>query len=461
MGPFKFLKRPFVWKTSLLLLVLLVAFVAIRTNRQSARLAEVIESVRDSGEPITPDEWNDCVSKAMGQTEPSEAWEQALAAATVVANKKEQAGLSCDYVFDERLELPHFGEPWEDFDAYAALLAENEKELATIHKAADAGESMFYPYDFADDFDQAGLIWEAYEVGGLLTLEALVKQRQADLEGAMRSLRAIHNTAKAMDGMTHNYEYMIRFCIETMLFRSLAQIIQDQQVSGGQLQHLQSLLNSMDQQHDLRQMCIGSRIADLDDLETASVDSFMLVDLPFGLRLNATTSAKVRCVDRHTSVVAATEQPWPELLKSIPGIKQAWRAEDSWIAGWLPSGDYYFAGEFYYGAIGTAQARCLDTLIALERYRRREGPFPAALDELVPDFLTEVPLDPFDGNPLRYRCDESGVTVYSVGEDLVDDQGSLKFAPAIEARPDIGFHLERANLEPESTPQRDSDTDAR
>lgn len=457
MGPFKFLKHPFVWKTSLLIIVLLVAVVAIRGNRQSAQLAEAIESVRNSGEPITPDEWNDYISKAKGQTEPSKAWEAALAAASVVANKKEQAGLNCDYVFDERLELPHFGQPWEDFDAYVSLLAESEKEMVTIHKATDAGESMFYPYDFADFETHVDLTSNAIEASSLLALEALVKQRKTDLGGALRSLQTIHNTAKATDGAPYAFNYLTRLQIESMLYRGVAEVIRDQSVSDDQLQELQTLLRSIDKKQDLKLEIIASRVAGLDNLEESSIDTFMYIDLPFGIRLKATPRAKIRCVNRHASVVAVTEQPWHESLRSIPGIKQAWRDEDSWIMGWLPSADYYFVGQFYYGAIGTAQARSLDALIALELYRRREGQFPAGLDELVPDFLTEVPLDPFDGNPLRYRRDESGAVVYSVGKNLVDDQGSLKFAPAIEARPDIGFRLDRNNSEPSSSnPQASS-----
>ncbi len=65
------------------------------------------------------------------------------------------------------------------------------------------------------------------------------------------------------------------------------------------------------------------------------------------------------------------------------------------------------------------------TGMALERHRMVRGAYPAALEELVPDFLPEIPADPFDGKPLRYRLQADGSPhLWSVGSDLVDDGGA-------------------------------------
>src|SRR5262249_9621267 len=53
-----------------------------------------------------------------------------------------------------------------------------------------------------------------------------------------------------------------------------------------------------------------------------------------------------------------------------------------------------------------------------ERYRlTHEGQWPASLDKLVPKLLVALPLDPTDGEPLRYRRLDDGVVIYSVGAD--------------------------------------------
>jgi hypothetical protein len=66
---------------------------------------------------------------------------------------------------------------------------------------------------------------------------------------------------------------------------------------------------------------------------------------------------------------------------------------------------------------GHANLRCAQVALAAERHRRKHGHWPQSLADLVPRYLAAVPLDPFDGKPLRYRKTERGAVVYSVGED--------------------------------------------
>lgn len=71
--------------------------------------------------------------------------------------------------------------------------------------------------------------------------------------------------------------------------------------------------------------------------------------------------------------------------------------------------------------------------VAIHRYAQRTGRPPGALNVLVPDYLHEVPRDPMDGQPLRYRPTEGGKFVlYSVGEDGKDDGGDPSASPGKE-----------------------------
>jgi hypothetical protein len=70
-----------------------------------------------------------------------------------------------------------------------------------------------------------------------------------------------------------------------------------------------------------------------------------------------------------------------------------------------------------------AQMRLATTALAIERFRLDRGRLPADLNELMPQFLLEMPKDPFDGASLRYKSLARGYVIYSVGSDGHDDGG--------------------------------------
>ncbi len=84
--------------------------------------------------------------------------------------------------------------------------------------------------------------------------------------------------------------------------------------------------------------------------------------------------------------------------------------------------------------IETDRALCL-TAIALKRYSLRHGNYPAKLDALVPEFLSVVPVDYMDGQPIKCRLNTDGsFTLYSVGEDGKDGGGDLTLSEGVKSR---------------------------
>jgi hypothetical protein len=78
------------------------------------------------------------------------------------------------------------------------------------------------------------------------------------------------------------------------------------------------------------------------------------------------------------------------------------------------------------------EQKCLDELnleaiallAALKAFKQDNARLPQSLDELVPSYMESVPLDPFDGKPMRYSAAKK--IIYSVGKDLKDSGGSEK-----------------------------------
>jgi|SRR5579883_184790 len=98
-----------------------------------------------------------------------------------------------------------------------------------------------------------------------------------------------------------------------------------------------------------------------------------------------------------------------------------------------------------WGKIATSDLRAKANLraaaagIACERFRQANKRWPKDLAEIPKGILPEIPLDPFDGQPLRYRRTDDGVVIYSVGQDLQDDDGHLSAKG--EPGTDLGFRL--------------------
>lgn len=70
---------------------------------------------------------------------------------------------------------------------------------------------------------------------------------------------------------------------------------------------------------------------------------------------------------------------------------------------------------------GDIEAGATQLFIALRCWKLDRGDLPERLDELVPKYIKQVPLDAFDGKQLRYSKQKR--VIYSVGEDLKDSGG--------------------------------------
>jgi len=66
------------------------------------------------------------------------------------------------------------------------------------------------------------------------------------------------------------------------------------------------------------------------------------------------------------------------------------------------------------------------TALAIERYRLATGKVPERLEGLAPQYIKAVPIDPFDGQPIRYRRTEPGYRLYSILADGQDNDGKDK-----------------------------------
>jgi hypothetical protein len=121
----------------------------------------------------------------------------------------------------------------------------------------------------------------------------------------------------------------------------------------------------------------------------------------------------------HRSRLTMTQ--FEDALENKSGSDDAFRSWDYWLTG------------IFMRALGKAHVRAFRAetqreltiaAVGLKRYHLRHGKYPKDLDELVPEFLREVPVDWMNGQKLRYRSEENGFVLWSVGDNGKDDGGT-------------------------------------
>lgn len=84
--------------------------------------------------------------------------------------------------------------------------------------------------------------------------------------------------------------------------------------------------------------------------------------------------------------------------------------------------------------------RCAIAAVAAERYRLKEGKWPATMADLSPGYLKDTPVDPFTNRAMIMKSLPDGLVIYSVGRDGVDDGGDVISTESTQPK-DLGYRL--------------------
>jgi hypothetical protein len=163
------------------------------------------------------------------------------------------------------------------------------------------------------------------------------------------------------------------------------------------------------------------------------------IDLAFYRRLVRTTETGLACpYDQAEKRTFSTEER--EALRDPLNVG-AFMTSVSGIAPWFRELPH---------ACAQADARHATAVaaLALARFQVKHKQLPKDLGALVPEFLTVVPQDPFDGQPLKYETTTSGALVYSVGRDRIEEGDAFKGPGKKPEKDDMTFELPHVAAKP-------------
>jgi hypothetical protein len=357
---------------------------------------------------------------------------------------------------------PGLAEALEDLSPELQLNDQQRKDLrAALQSAAPALTSArglaqlprgHYAVAWAPDVMGTLMphLQEAREVANFLSLDAALRVQEGDVDGALASAHAALNTGRSVgDEPTTISQLVRRACVQVAL-RSIERTLAQGEPSGPVLAELQRQLEQEAEPPVLLLALRSERASMNSALEAFKAGKVNYqsygMKLPLLLPSPAMTlvdAAKARAAHAAylrylTELVEIGKLPPQEQKARLAKLKKPDVVLPQLLEALGGGNDTKIVDIFQRQE---ALLHAAVTALATERYRRDKGHWPEALTDLIPDFLVQVPIDPYNGGPLRYRRLEDGVVVYSVGPDGQDDGGKIVRRGNPPSGADIGFRL--------------------
>ena len=409
---------------------LLINFASVQ-SRVDANLTRI----REAGEPITTQELESYYAVPPPDDDCTQLWLGAMAPFDTPAFESAAKEM---LILGRPGEIPLPGEPWPDLDVTKKFLEQYQSSLDLMHEAAERGGAARYDIDF-----ELGLELELIHdqklrtAARLLTLEANVRAHQGDARGTAESIQTMFMVARSLENEPLIISQLVRIALSGMAKRELLRLLPIVEFSDEDLRQLQTDLRAADYGEGLRRAMIGERVMVMWAHETMNAQLNGLWEIARGPDRRLT-------LDFFEQIIIAAEQPWPQAMTAAKAAEveinnvsggSGWKSSLYIMTTLLtPSVQVLFPAT----ARAIAKRDAVDAAIAIELFRRRNGSLPEKLEQLVPEFLPQVPIDPFDGQPLRYLVEPDRYVVYSVGDDGKDDGG---FQEEDSPGPDFVFEV--------------------
>jgi hypothetical protein len=292
---------------------------------------------------------------------------------------------------------------------------------------------------------------EVREVAQLLTLDAALRAHDSDVDGALESARAAVNAGRSLGDEPTEISQLVRRACSSLAVRSAERALGQGEPSGPALEQLQHLMEDEATQPSLLIAMRSARIGMDGALKAFKAGKFnyqsygirlpVLLPAPAMSIVDATKArgAHAPYLRYTTELVEIAKLPLPEQKERLKRLHKPDAVLPAILTAFMEGGDDKKILQIFH-----RHQALLDSIVAalaVERYRRDKGHWPETLADLVPDYLPKVPLDLYDGAPLRYRQLDDGVVVYSVGPDGQDDGGKIVRRGNPTSDADIGVRL--------------------
>lgn len=299
-------------------------------------------------------------------------------------------------------------------------------------------------------------------------IEALIAAEKGNVPQAIQALEDANRVGQLLEREPTLLSQLVRVATLHITLDGLEQLVSRRQLTDDQLGRLQALLMRMELRGIIKSVLIYERpfclcafdpkmaAQILGDASGESAEeaanarrAFKTLEVA-GL---ATPDRKLM-LETFKQAILLAEQDTPESLQELEKlfeetVSSARRIPPKIVSATMLAAMPKAATKF---ASYEARRRAALTAIAVERFRLKHGgKLPSELTELAPAFLSTVPEDPFNGEPIRCKALNGGYTIYSVGPDREDNDGTEK-SRTLSQDTDVTFVVQWRGSAPRATP---------
>ncbi len=432
------------WHVALAILLVLVGllglYFVVRQNNVERRL----KALRAAGYPTNFAELAEHTRLPVGVENAAEVYTRAFAAYVPPVDEANTPGLGTAMWPERGTPLP---EPM--VKALGQLLAANQRCLALLHEAGSI-EHCRYNWDYRQLLTDAQ--YKRY-CARLLEVATLYHANRGDADAALACIEDGLRFGDSLQREPALIGLLLRIACANVALAGLERSLSLTAFTDPQLKELDAALTRTGGTLDFTEAMIAERGFLVETWRNPALLGSFGQKVPFQLLPGVRGVWLTDILDSMEARIEASKLPSVERLKRFRGMDDEIQ-QLSFLHVMAKMVTPALTDMAELDLWLHAHLELARTALAIERYRLATGKAPEKLEELVPRYLAQVPIDPFDGRPIRYRPTQPGYLLYGVGMDGQDNGGRERSEKDREGPCDQCFIVTRQVAVPSASARR-------
>jgi len=285
-------------------------------------------------------------------------------------------------------------------EAISMFLAENEKCLGLLRKAGSI-EHCRYGVEWSYAGPKLPRLMELRQCAEMLELAVVFHTHRGDDKAAAAFIKDGLRLADSLEVEPLLINHLVRVSCTTLVIRGLELSLNETSFADEQLRDLSAAILKTAGSINLAEALVTEQCYMLDNFSSPAgqvgVSGSRLLRLPIVHK-----TGLIDMLNYMANCIEAAELPGTQRTARFREIDEEIQ-ELSFLHALIKAVAPSLARIAERDLEAAARLKLAEMALAVERYRLAKGGLPGRLEELVGEYLEGVPVDPFDGEAIKYR----------------------------------------------------------